>query len=144
MYCKLKSSVPCLFSCRYILFRSSKPTFPRPDRALACTNSSSLLCGNICCCKGTEKGKTFKIKRYGNETPHRKTSCPNDCDAHQEPMCHACAMHRRQRLRHHGLMVVQLHRPYAPQTVAKQPPPQLKGVETVTPCGSCHLAARSR
>ncbi len=63
--------------------------FPRPDRALACTNSSPLPCGNICCCKGTEKGKTFKIKRYGNETLHRKTGCPNDCDAHQEPMCHA-------------------------------------------------------
>ena len=73
-----------------------------------------------------------------------KQAVPNDCNAHQEPMCHACVMHRRQRLRHHGLMVVQLHRPYAPQTVAKQALSQLKGVETVTLCGSCHLAARSR
>ena len=111
---------------------------------LACTNTSPLPCGNICCCKGTEKGKTFKIKRYGNETPHRKTGCPNDCDAHQGPTRHVCAMHWRQRLRHHGLMVVQLHRPYAPQNVAKQPPPQLKGVETVIPYGSCHLAVWSR
>lgn len=108
---------------------------------LVCTNSSPLTCGNICCCKGTEKGKTFKIKRYGNETPHRKTGCPNDCNVHQEPMCCACAMHRRQRLRHHGLMVVQPQLPHAPQTIAQQAAWLLNEATAVTPYDTYHLIA---
>ncbi|MBF1584529.1 MAG: hypothetical protein HXO22_02005 [Prevotella sp.] len=73
--------------------------------------------------------------------PHRKTGCPYDCDTHQEPMCHACAMHSQQRRHHHGFRAVQPQLPHTPQTVAQQAAWLLNEATAVSPYDTDYLIA---